>query len=90
MLKFDKKVLEGLKLKYSTSEEVQKNSLLHAQIDKIPKRYFNDIDDIMLGRPAPLTKGSDGPSRVDSDHFRCMLFEQNLRERIALLARTLA
>ena len=51
----------------------------------------------MVGRAVSLTKGSSGPSLVDSDHFCHMQLSKkfkaeakHLREQIALLARTLA
>ena len=92
-----RKFLEELKLKHPASEEVKEDSLLHGLINKVPNFYFNDIDEIMVGRAASLTKGSVGPSHVDSDHFRHMLLNKKfkaeakkLREQISLFARTLA
>ena len=70
MLKLDEKVLEELKSNHPVLAEVKEDSLLHGLINKVPSCYFNDIDEIMVGRAASLTKGSGGPSQVDSDHFR--------------------
>ena len=97
VLRFNKKVLEELKLKHPAPAEVEEDSLLHGLISKVPNCYFNDTYEIMVGRAASLTKDSGGPSLVDSDHFRHMLLSKkfkaeakSLREQIALLARTLA
>ena len=97
VLQFDKKVLEELKLKHPAPAEAKKDSLLHGLISKVPNCCFNDTDEIMVGRAVFLTKDSGGPSLVDSDYFRHMLLSKkfkteakNLRERIALLTRTLA
>ena len=73
VLKLDKKVLEELKLKHPARAEVKEDSLLHVPINKVPNCYFNGIDKTMVGRAATLTKGSGGPSHVDSDHFCHML-----------------
>ena len=84
-------------MKQLVSAEVNKDSLLYGPINKVPNCYFNDIDEIMVQRAAPLKKGSGGPSHVESDHFRRMLLSKkfkgqvkSLRKQIALLARTLA
>ena len=83
MLKLDKEVLEELKFKHRTAAEVKKHSLLHGRINKITNCYFNDIDEIMVGRAASLTKNSGGqsggPSHADYDHFRHMLLSKKFK-----------
>ena len=97
VLQIDEKVLKDLKLKHLAPAEVKKDSLLHGPMIKIPSCYFDEIDEMMIGKAASLIKGFGGPSRVDADHFRHMLLSKkfktegkNLREQIALLSRNLA
>ena len=93
VLQFDEKVLKDLKLKHSAPAEVKKDSLLHGPMNKIPNCYFDEIDEMVIGKSASLKKGSGGPSHVDGDQFRHMLLSKkfkteskNLREQIALLS----
>ena len=97
VLQPDEKALKDLKLKHSAPAEVNKDSLLHGPMNKIPNCYFDEIDEMMIGKAVSLTKGSGGPSHVDADQFRHMLLSKkfktegkNLREQIALLSRNLA
>ena len=97
VLQLDEKVFKDLKLKHPAPAEVKKDSLLHGPMNKIPNCYFDEIDEMMIGKALSLTKGPGGPSNVDADQFRHMLLSKkfktegkNLREQIALLSRNLA
>ena len=69
VLQFDKKVLEDLKLKHPAPADVKKDSLLYGPMNKIPNCYFDEINEMMIGKVASLTKGSGGPSHVDAINF---------------------
>ena len=65
-------------------------------MNKISNCYFDEIDEIIIGKASFLTKGSGGPSHVGADQFRHILLSKkfktegkNLREKIALLSRNL-
>ena len=94
VLQLDEKVLKNLNLKHPAPAEVKK---YNEPMNKIPNYYFDEIDEMMTGKAASLTKGSGSLSHVDADHFRHMLLSKkfkiegkNLREQIALLSRNLA
>ena len=98
VLQLDEKVFKDLKLKHPAPAEVKKGSLLHGPVNKIQNCYFGEIDEMMIGKAASLTKGSSGRSHVDTtDQFRHMFLSKkyktegkNLGEQIALLSRNLA
>ena len=97
VLKIDDNILKELKVKHPLPAEVKPNSLLFGPINEISQCYFNEIDEIMIAKAATLTKAAGGPSHLDSDQFRYLLLSKKfkteakeLREQIAILARTLA
>ena len=97
VLQLDENILEDLKSKHPATTLVKQDSLLFGPTNQLPQGYFDDIDEIMVGKAASYTKGSGGPSHVDADQFRHILLSKNfkkeakeLREQIALLVRTLA
>ena len=80
-------------MKHPAPVEAKEAKHLHGPMNKVPNCYFNDINEITVGRATSLTKGSGGLSHVDWDHFCHMLLSKkfkaeskNLREQIALLA----
>ena len=91
--KIDDDILTELKSKHPPAAEVKQDSLLFGPINC----YFDEIDEIMIAKTASLTKVAGGPSHLDADQFRHMLLSKKfkteskeLREQIAVLARTIA
>ena len=69
VLQFDEKVHEDLKLKHPALADAKKDSLLYGPMNKIPNCYFDEIDEMMIGKAASLTKGSGDPLHVDAINF---------------------
>ena len=97
VLQLDENVLKNLKSKHPAPAEIKQDSLLFGPINQLPKSYFDEIDEIMIGKAASYTKGSGGPSHVDAEQFRHILLSKKikkegkeLREQIAVLAKHLA
>ena len=55
-LQLDEKVLKDLKLKHPALAEVKKDSLLHGPMNKMPNCYFDEIDEMMIGKLSLLQK----------------------------------
>ena len=90
-------VINELKKKHSDPAPIQSDILLHGPLEQVPSNYFDSIDEGTIHRAAKLTKGAGGPSQLDADQFRRILCSKNfvkegkdLREQIAILARTIA
>ena len=91
-------VIDLLKEKHPPAEPIQHGTLiqgpLRCNVDLI---HFAAIDEEAIHKAAMQTKGSCGPSHVDSDQFRRMLCSghfkaegKELREQIAIFARKIA
>ena len=97
VLKIDDDILTEIKSKHPPAAEVKQDSLLFGPINELSHCYFYEIDKIMTAKATSLTKGAGGPSHLDADQFRHMLLSKKfkteakeLRQQIAVLARTLA
>ena len=97
VLKIDDDILTGLKSKHPPAAEVKQDSLSFGPINELSHCYFYEISKIMTAKATSLTKGAGGPSHLDADQFRHMLLSKKfkteskeLREQIAVLARTIA
>ena len=100
VLKIDDDILTELKSKHPPAVEVKQDSLLFGPVNELSELchcYFDEIDEIMIAKAASLTKGAGGASHLDGDQFRHILPSKKfkteakeLREQIAVLARTLA
>ena len=97
VLKIDDDILTEIKSKHPPAAEVKQDSLLFGPINELSHCYFDEIDEIMIAKAASLTKGARGASHLDGDQFRHILPSKKfkteakeLREQIAVLARTLA
>ena len=83
--------------KHPDSAPITENALLFGPIDFIPSYIFNSIDEQSILKASMRTKGSAGPSGMDSDLYRRILCSKNfktagkdLREEIAQMAKNLA
>ena len=91
VLKIDDDILTDLKSMHPPPADVKQDSLLFGPINELPHCYFQVIDKIMIA------KGAGEPSHIDAEQFRHMLLSKKfkteaseLREQLAVLARTLA
>ncbi|XP_068684892.1 uncharacterized protein [Montipora foliosa] len=89
-------VLQGLKDKHPEAAEIAEESLLHGPINSIPPGVFDLIDEEMIFKSASRTKGSAGPSGMDSEIYKRILCSKNfknegkmLREELAIFTRQL-
>ena len=73
VLKIDDNILTELKSKHSPLAEVKQDSLLFGPINELSYCYFYEIDEIMIAKAAPLTKGRGEPSHLHADQFRMLL-----------------
>ena len=80
-------VLRGLHDKQPEVADIAEESLLHGPVDYIPPTVYDLIDE------ASRTKGSAGPSGMDSELYRRILCSKTkgkiLRERIAVFTRNM-
>ena len=90
-------VLDELKEKHPQPASVLEQCLLYGPIKNIPAYYFDDIDEQTVLNAALNTKGSAGPSEMDSELYRRILCSKSfcavgkeLREQIATFAKNLA
>jgi hypothetical protein len=91
-------VVEMLKEKHPPAETIQPESLLNGPLfENINPIYFAGIDEQTILKAAMQTKGSCGPSHVDSDQFRRILCSKHfnaegkdLRDQIAVFAQKIA
>ena len=97
VLKVDNDVYEELQEKHPPPAGIKEGSLLYGPIDYVPPTMFDVIDESMIATAARLTKGSGGPSQLDSEQFHTILLSKKfkkegkeLREQIATLARKIA
>ena len=89
-------VLRGLHDKHPEAADIAEESLLHGPVDYIPPNVYDLIDEEMIYNLASKTKGSAGPSGMDSELYRRILCSKNfktegkiLREEIAVFTRNL-
>ena len=89
-------VLRGLHDKHPEAADIAEESLLHGPVDYIPPNVYDLIDEEMIYNSASKTKGSAGPSGMDSELYRRILCSKNcktegkiLREEIAVFTRNL-
>ena len=89
-------VLRGLHDKHPEAADIAEESLLHGPVDYIPPNVYDLIDEEMIYNSASKTKGSAGPSGMDSELYRRILCSKNfktegkiLREEIAVSTRNL-
>ena len=73
------------------------NVVLRGAIENVLPSYFDCIDEKMVAKAVRLTQGAGGPSHMDADQYRHMLFSnkykkesKELREQIAILARKIS
>ena len=98
VLKPTEVVIDILKEKHPPSEPIQPDSLMNGPLrDSVDSIHFAAIDEQMILKAAMQTKGSNGPSHVDSDQFRRILGSKHfkaegkeLRDQMAILARKIA
>ena len=91
-------VIDLLKEKHPPAEPIQHGSLIQGPLyNKVDSIHFAVIDEQAILKAAMQTKGSCGPSHVDSDQYRRMLCSSHfktegkeLREQMAIFARKLA
>ena len=72
-LKIDRAVKEALRSKHPDAEPVNYNHLLQGSTRKVEPVIFENIDASAVERAAKLTRGSAGPSGLDSDTWRRIL-----------------
>ena len=96
-LQVDSAVLIALREKHPDAKQASPEALI---TDSEPKNVepiiYENIDSNLILRAAKSTRGSGGPSKIDSDVWRRLLCSksfdpasENLREQVALLARRL-
>ena len=69
-LSISPEMMEGLKLKHPPSLEIEEDSVLYGPVDFNPRNIFDQIDEIMIYNAAMITKGSAGPSGMDTQLYR--------------------
>ena len=74
-------VLDELKEKHPQPSSVLEQCLLYGSIKNIPAYYFEDIAEQTVLNAAMNTKGSAGPSGMDSELYRRILCSKSFRER---------
>ena len=70
-------VLDQLKSKHPQSREVQKNVLLFGPIYKVEPVIYNNIDDKTIEKAASSMNGSAGPSGVDGEAWKRLIYVQS-------------
>ena len=90
-------IKKDLQEKHLKPAAIKERSLLQGPINKVPASYWDAIDESMIPTAMRLTKGSRGPSQLDTEQFRRIIlsktFKQeskDLREQMVLLAKNLA
>ena len=93
LLNLTPEVLEGLKEKHPEAADIADESLLYGPF---PPGVLDLIDEKMIFDAATKTKGSAGPSGMDAELYRIILWSKNfkaegkvLREEIAVFTRNL-
>ena len=96
LLNLSDEVLAQLKEKHPVPAEIEEECLLHGPVDLVPPGIFDLINEQRIFDSALKTKGSAGPSGVDAELYRRILYSKNfaakgktLREEIATLTRIL-
>ena len=96
VLNLSEEVLSELKNKHPKSEDALENSLLYGPILDIPNYLYDTIDEQSVLTMALRTRGSAGPSGMDSDLYRRVLcsksfgsVSKSLREEIASFTKNL-
>ena len=98
LLDLSPEVLEGLKDKHPEAADITFESLLHGPIEYIPPSVFDMINEEIIYNATTTTKGSAGPSGMNSELYRRILCSKNfklktegkiLREEFAVLTRNL-
>ena len=76
------------------AEPIQDESLLHGPIEPVKAWFFETIGEQAIFKAAAITKGSIGPSGMDTELYLIIIFstnfnveEKTLREEIALFTR---
>ena len=97
ILPADENTLIELKLKHPSPSPIHDESLFQGPIERVHANYFGSLDEAMIKNSARLTKGSAGPSGLDSEHYKTIFLSRknkneskNLREQIALFAKKIA
>ena len=97
VLKVDDVIYNELQKKHPKPAGIKEESLLHGPIDKVLPSYFDNIDESLIASATRKTKGSGGPSQLDSDQYHHILLSKKfkkegkeLREQIANLTRKIA
>ena len=96
VLQMNKENLKLLKEKHPSPAPSLVGSLLFGPILETDKSYFDSINVDMIDRAMRMTKGSAGPSNMDSQFFREMCHKSfkkesnRMKEQISDLAKKLA
>ena len=97
VLDLNEEVITDLKAKHPEPEPATDHSLLRGPIKYVPSHFFDAIDEQAVMKASLHTKGSAGPSGMDSDLYRRIPCSRNfnsagkdLREEIETLSKDLA
>ena len=88
MLKLSDSVIKDLKLKHPRPATVADNSSLFGPINEESKCYFDSIDKQSILKATLNTKGSAGPSGMDSDLYSRMLCSKKIALLTSIIATT--
>lgn len=69
-LSISPEMMEELKLKHPPSVEIEEDSVFYGPVDFNLRNIFDQIDEIMIYNAAMRTKGSAGPSGMDTQLYR--------------------
>ena len=97
VLPANKETIDELEKKHPEPAKIHEGSLLQGPLMRPDKSYFDSINGDLIKVAARQTKGSAGPSRLDSDQFKHILCSNRYRQegrvladQIALLAKKIA
>lgn len=73
LLDLSPEVLRGLHGNYPEAADIAEESLLHGPVDYTPQNVYDLTDEEIIYNSASRTKGSAGPSGIDSELYRRIL-----------------
>ena len=96
LLDIDSDVIDKLKLKHPEAASIDPETLISGEIPTFEPVIFENIDGMAIAKAAKVTKGSSGPTGLDSDMWRRILcsksfnnYSANLCDSLAKMARRL-
>ena len=95
--KIDDTILNELQQKHQQPIPLTSDTLLNGPVNRVLPSYFHEIDETMIFKSSSMTKGADGPSQLDAEHYHRLLTSnkykkenKELRVQLSTLARLLA